>query len=991
MRGKTKKQISLAAVLSVIFTVIPDFAYAEGEKVYTQYDMSSVYNVGNIYTSKNAMGNAGYAGAFSYNDFIGSKYNVWQNEWTDTMLDNTLLLDGTPFTMRVVDHRDWKVNTPCVWWNNANRAYTNFDVDDGYYTSLEVIANSDRPTQPILTVKLNYSDGSEEAYNYTLAYFFNGFGNTSTGISVPDCTKGATGYAGHFTIPVNPTKTFVSFDILSDRYNLTSGTDGQPVKNASGSYTVNTEAESHRGRYSHTAAVYAMTLVQDKELIDKMQEEKIAEQIKIIEAAIDSLGEISDMTYDQKDKVDEISELIRAANADGIDIESKISNYEKYISAVEKIKQLYDERVYMEIKDAIDALGEIADMKYEQKDELLHITELIDKARKEGYIISAETVENYTKYEEALIRMEELYTEYVCKEIEDAIDALGNIDELDYSDIDKTESVTKLIDEASKNGITVSEENVLNYAKYLNALKHIKGLTPMSVTIDMSGMYNQGTIYTSKNQLGSAGYAGSVYYPYFISSEYHNWEKPWSEDMTVNTLKVNDTDFQIKAVDFGDYEDSTPCVFWNVDTNSAFTNVQVAESSYTSLEILANADRPINGSKFAVKLVYDDGSEEVSEYGLGYFFNGYGETDKGLAVNSVNNAGSTAEIGYIGHFSIPVNADKKLVSYGILNESYELEKDSSGKYISDENGRVLTKASSASNRDNYVYAAAIYAMTLKTTYKNYEDMICSEIEELENGLRQRMEITDGVPISVTDTGREMYWKLNKYVNQLDNREYVDSLVNYNMLKDVMPTFVKGNAETVYNSVKVSMTFDKPMAINKENVTITKNGSLLENYTVELNENDVSIVFENDFDFESRYDVTVSKNTASLAGTTFTLQDDALYSFTLPEAVVLSDVKLLDTSNKEIDDLSSYIGNTVTITATLSNSANNSQSYMLMICLYNSEGQMIDFDRCFGIIESKSKVLINKTVAAVGNRDCTLKIFSLDDIPTMKTIYKTVAR
>ena len=515
------KCTALTAAAAMLSVLIPQGISAAADIVYTQYDMTSIYNTGNIYTSRQgAQGNAGYAGAFDYDSFIGDSYNTWQNEWESGMTDNVLTIGDIPFAMRVIDHGDWMVNTPCVWWNTGyNTPYTNFDIEDSYYTSLEILANSDRPTQPQLTVRLNYADGSVEAYNYTLAYFFNGFGDAEDGIESPDCTMDMNGYVGHFSVSVDPLKILESFDIVNDRFNLTSGSDGQPVKNENGQYTANEEAVSNRGRYSHTAAVYAMTLVQDEEQIEQAQNEKIEKEIEEIENAIDSLGEISELTYDRKDEVDRITELLETAEQDGIDAETQISNYSKYLEAVERMNQLYEQQVYTSIIDAIDGLGNIADLTYDQKDDVDNITKLIQEANAAGYTVTEETVPNYSNYLEAVEKINELYAETVYKEIEDAIAALGDVDEITYEDKEKVDHITALIENAQAQGLNISEETVKNYPDYVQAKNTIKGLTSVSITVDMSQMYNQGTIYTSVNQLGSAGYAGSIYYPYFISSE----------------------------------------------------------------------------------------------------------------------------------------------------------------------------------------------------------------------------------------------------------------------------------------------------------------------------------------------------------------------------------------------------------------------------------------------------------------------------------------
>ncbi len=204
-------------------------------------DLSQLYNTGCIYTSReDVTGNAGYPGAFAYNDFINNPNIPWDSEWENGQTENTLTLNGVTFKMRVVDHGNWENRTNCVLYNSNETEYTNIDIDDGYYTSLEILANSHKPTRPYLVVRLNYNDKTEEVQRI-LWYVYHGNGDADGGISsrMTSANPGeGLGYIGHYSIPVDEKRKLKSIDILNDNY-----------------------TEPGNDKYPSTAAIYAMTLM----------------------------------------------------------------------------------------------------------------------------------------------------------------------------------------------------------------------------------------------------------------------------------------------------------------------------------------------------------------------------------------------------------------------------------------------------------------------------------------------------------------------------------------------------------------------------------------------------------------------------------------------------------------------------------------------------------------------------------------------------------
>ena len=268
----------------------------------------------------------------------------------------------------------------------------------------------------------------------------------------------------------------------------------------------------------------------------------------------------------------------------------------------------------------------------------------------------------------------------------------------------------------------------------------------ISIPVDMTGYYNTGSIYTSQEGYqGNAGYAGSFYYPQFIGKDgadcFINWKKQWTDGMIDNTLSYQDVDFQLRVVDYNTTtKDNTPCIWKNTSTDSAFTTFDLKDGKYSSLELLANADTSGVAKKMLVKLDYTDGSVEYALNSLPYLSNGR----LNVGIYSRLSTNITAEIkqysvGVVPKFSIPVDTDKTLASFSILNDTYSYATDDEGNVTIEplslekinaeraENGQsALTKLTRYSTN---TFAAAVYAATLTMTAENARLQLADEIAE----------------------------------------------------------------------------------------------------------------------------------------------------------------------------------------------------------------------------------------------------------------------
>lgn len=250
------------------------------EPKYVIYDMSKLYNAGLIYSSKiNLLGNAGYAGAFYYDDFISDKYVSWVKPWTDGMTENTLTSENIPFRLRVIPHDSWKSTGNMIFKNQTqtddDERYSKFEISDGRYASVQILANSDQGEKKKLGIKVNYTDGTSEVTEFTLQYITNGLNKTGCGgIKSTLCYENATsvedlssnGGITHYSVALDTEKTLDNIEILNDRFEFVKDENGEYQKDENGKYLTQRGEGTGRFKFTHTAAIYAVTLETNEDL-----------------------------------------------------------------------------------------------------------------------------------------------------------------------------------------------------------------------------------------------------------------------------------------------------------------------------------------------------------------------------------------------------------------------------------------------------------------------------------------------------------------------------------------------------------------------------------------------------------------------------------------------------------------------------------------------------------------------------------------------------
>lgn len=258
----------------------------------TQYPAEISCNYGNIYTSEyNHEGGAGYSGSFYRPDFI--KNLDWKKEWTEGMTENTMfsynkyLQNNVKFNMKITDYRSKTLSGDCVLKNDStykdnDGEYITVNTAPGRYKSVEILANSDRPTQTskIMGVRLDYADGSRDYSEYSLSFFTNGINSAGVGgvkstktwvnaqsiDELYDTSKrySINGGITHYSVPADSTKQLLSVSFLNDKYDWKIDENGEYILDESGERVVCESEYSNRMDYKRTVTIYAVTFLSNE-------------------------------------------------------------------------------------------------------------------------------------------------------------------------------------------------------------------------------------------------------------------------------------------------------------------------------------------------------------------------------------------------------------------------------------------------------------------------------------------------------------------------------------------------------------------------------------------------------------------------------------------------------------------------------------------------------------------------------------------------------
>ncbi len=634
------------------------------------------------------------------------------------------------------------------------------------------------------------------------------------------------------------------------------------------------------------------------------------------------------------------------------------------------------------IQNAINSLGDrlvISDIPT-----IKNITLMLADAEEKGYDLSG--LQNLDRYEAAEGKLEELEE---LKKIVDKIDALpGNKNNITKAMID---AISDMLEEAEDNGYDISL--ITNTDKYEAAKQFLKDNESVSVIYDMSSMYNTSRIYSSVPTYnnGQAGYAGNWYRDSFVSLPYWDEGIDWTETDT-GEMTFEGIRFRFYVPDCVDNSDTKYATYRNTFGNDEkefypFKNIDLEDTYYKKLAIMANSERQ-NPGHILIRLNYADGSDEIYTEELNFFANSF----NGKGIKALRCPPEKEQNGNLALIEIPADSSKVLESYDILMDRYILLTDDEGNYLRDEEGEVIPQLGTGSNRGNYPTACAIYAMTAVMAYKEYHDLYTQKLNEMDVSLENEIILSGEVPVSISQKGSQLFDEMTSILKILEDEEFKAGLGNYNKILAVLPRFEGYNAQTDFYNVSVSLDYTLDMAEAESFVSVLKNGEEFTDYNVKTVDDKVSVIFKNDYDYESKYKIIVNKELGTEASEEFTIGTNTVITTTIPKITEISNFKIQNNAGATIDSLSGYFGTTVKVKADFKNiSAGDDMSYTIFACLYNGKGQMIDIAKVSGVFDKGTSASINETLTTDSKGNNSLKIYFWDSVSGMRTVYKTIVK
>jgi len=455
---------------------------------------------------------------------------------------------------------------------------------------------------------------------------------------------------------------------------------------------------------------------------------------------------------------------------------------------------------------------------------------------------------------------------------EDEINGMFN--ELpDFEDISEEhkeilDKIGDLIEEYNEMGGNAEDKEF--YGTYLYAMEMLENTKTVEINMDLTPYFNMNAVYTTgyTGTPVSAAYPGAFDYNAFIGDDYITWVTPWTDGMKENKLISDGHTFKMRVVDYGNRDkDMSNVIFWNAATSGSasngigavsgeWTNFDVLDGRYKSVEILANSNRsPENkndyseaeiGKTLILRLNYSDGSVILGkdrEFELNYMMN----SAQAPVIQSLRHNGSTAK-GTIRHLSVPVSFGKTLESIDVLNSGYTIGEndtviedtvriDKNGNPYKDKNGNVLTNGTN--------HNAVIYAMTLVGTKGSVSEINADYI----NGIEEKIGM-----LTNSSEDSELMAEIEEMLKIASDRGITqEEISNISLYNAEYPYFAKLQKVTVTNDSKnadVIITFDRALTDEMiKDATVTVAG--IDKTAVKISDNAVKVSFEHGLDYSDR--------------------------------------------------------------------------------------------------------------------------------------------
>lgn len=949
--------------------------------------------------------------------------NEWKpiKEWTGDSETNILTLNGVDYEITLPKPSVSTVYSGFETPLATTDIYTNVDIPDGIYSGISFLGGADSygdVNQGV--IRFNYTDNtssgwieyeqnkvSEEGSNcIKVAAKKFSFGNISDADYL---------YLHQINVLTDSSKTMASFDIGARNTALEG--DTLTVKGTSGA-----------AAYKYSSRYVAMTMLKDKsqserakikeikEIIDTLPavddfsytDENIEKLYKIREIResvdesvikdendksvlagadkyialltqvdikknnekIDNLGKmledlpvLDELTIADEEKLSEINEALKEVDLT-LEIPAEqqkiLDNIEEYNKKITELKIAENDKVAEEIKALTENLPAIEEFEKpetyndEVLDVLVEIKTLLDKIDENG--VSEENkavIETAKEYAAKIEYYDILNNAALIEEIEVILKTLPQIESFEYTreNEEVLGNLSNLCDKVLTEKLTQEQKESFDAAKEYVAL--LKNFPPVSKTLnpDMFVNYNR----TYYNEFGGAGICNNhgITWSEFIKRP--EWKNSWtSADVEDNIFVTEKAEYLIR-LDKGTGKNNAYSP--KAGTTIGYDTLDIDDGKYTKMMMLGAGT--CHGSSYAgLQFNYEDGTNS-------------GFISQSLGGNlTVKKEGAIELEGK--HSTQQSNGTWVYENMKVYLKEYEFENPNPEKVVVSvsipyrnvtiKNG-VLTPMAVTSGGGTYAYDIRWIGMTLLQTSNEYKNIISDKFMALkdvkEENAKAALASVDeivqnavmmGMNISNIE-GYEIYQALSeKYVRIFGYEESVD-----------------------LKNVTVSVRFASDVEIEKSDVTLLK-GDKEQKFEFIYEDSVAKVTFKNTFDYTSEFSLKLNKDISSRVESTSILGSEAVHSFTVPAVVAFSDFSVTEGENEAM------------VSFTLSNNLMEKQDALVTVCVMDKQGRMIDS----GMVKAKD---IEKGNSLTGEMTLntvsgyTLKVFVIDNINNMNTIYK----
>ena len=699
-------------------------------------------------------------------------------------------------------------------------------------------------------------------------------------------------------------------------------------------------------------------------LLAQVDISKNNERIDNIGKLLEELPVIEDLTISDEEKLSEINEALNEVDL-SLEIpeaqQKILDKLEEYNKKITELKIAENDKMAEEIKALVETLPAIEEFEkpetYTDKilDSLKDIKVLLDKIDEKG--VSEENkavIEAAIEYAEKIEYYDTLENALLIEEIEEILNNLPATDSFEY-----TRENEELLGELSNLCNKVSQEKLTEVQKesFENAKAYVvllKNFPPVSKTLSPDLFVNYGRTYY--DGFGAAGFCNNhgITWTEFIKRP--EWKNSWTSADTEDNIFVTDKAEYLIRMDKGTGKNNIYSPLSG--TSIGYDTLDIDDGKYTKMMMLGAGT--CHGSSYAaLQFNYSDGT--ASGF-INLSLGGNIAVSKDGAIELDGKKSSQQSNGVWVYENVKIYLkeyefenpypEKTVVSVSIPYRNVTIK------------DGVLSPMAVTGGSGTYTYDVRWLAMTLLQTSNDYKNIISDKFMALKDVKEENAkEALAGVD--------EMVQNAVVMGMNISNIEGYDI---YKALSDKYVRIFGYEKKADLKNAQVCVTFASDVNIKKSDIKLLL-GESEQDFELEYKDNVAKVIFKNTFDYSSEYSLKLSKDVSSKAEATSILGSETVYSFTVPSVVAFSDFTVSEGEGK------------LDVEFTLSNNLMEKTDALVTICVMDSTGRMTDSAMVRARDIKKGEALSDSGISLKVTDGYTLKVFVIDNMENMNTIYK----